>query len=203
MFDYIYGLWDSYGYGLILLFCCIFIIVMIVLNFGKEGKYKSVDYYKKLHQDLINDFLPIEKNNYVEISNYNFDERNDSKGEIQCRRILESIFQRPFPKCRPNFLNNTVTGGKNNLELDCYNNYLGIALEYNGKQHYEYTPFMHKNKQDFYNQKYRDEMKARICEQYGIDLITVPYRVKPKDLKFFIMERLEKINKKRQKFNKQ
>ena len=43
----------------------------------------------------------------------------NSKGETICRDTLQYIFNDEFPKCRPDFLFNSVTG--ENLELDMYN----------------------------------------------------------------------------------
>jgi len=62
----------------------------------------------------------------------NTKKNTSSKGETECRRVIESIFNKPFNKARPDFLRNMVTGGEYNLELDCYNNSLKIAVEYNG-----------------------------------------------------------------------
>jgi hypothetical protein len=116
--------------------------------------------------------------------------RSDSKGEIECRRVLEKIFNKPFNKARPNFLNNPVTGGNFNLELDCYNEDLQIAVEYNGLQHYKYVPYFHKNNEAFLNQKYRDDMKRRICKDENIILIEVPYTVKVENIERFIKDEL-------------
>ena len=123
------------------------------------------------------------------------DEENDSKGEIECRRVLNEIFDRPFHKDRPNFLSNPVTGGKYNLELDCVEHELKIACEYHGEQHYKYIPYFHKNLQHFQTQKYRDDMKRRICKDEGYTLIEVPYTVKIKDIKEFIKTELSKTGK--------
>ena len=87
-------------------------------------------------------------------------------------------------------MRNPVTGGDFNLELDCYDPELGIAVEYNGVQHYKFIPFFHKNKEAFLNQKYRDDMKRRICKDNGILLIEVPYTVKTEDIKSFIQKSL-------------
>lgn len=116
-----------------------------------------------------------------------------SKGELECRRVIESIFQKSFPKCRPDFLRNNVTSddySNINLEIDCYNHELKIGVEYNGIQHYKYIPFFHKNKEAFYNQKYRDEMKRTKCQQNGIFLIEVPYTVKVEDIEKYIRNEL-------------
>ena len=119
----------------------------------------------------------------------------ESKGEVECRRVLEKIFNKPFPKCRPNFLRNTVTSDdymNNNLELDCYNDELKIAVEYNGIQHYKYLPFFHKTKDSFYNQKYRDEMKRNMCQKNNILLIEVPYTIPVEQIENYIKSNLSR-----------
>ena len=118
-----------------------------------------------------------------------------SRGESECRRVLEDIFKKRFDSIRPDFLKNNVTSTETanyNLELDCFNKELGIAVEYNGRQHYEYVPFFHKNKEAFHNQKYRDELKRMICVRNSINLIEVPYTVKLGDIREHIINSLQK-----------
>lgn len=117
----------------------------------------------------------------------------ESIGEKICRNHLEKRFNMKFPKERPDFLKNPIT--KNNLELDCFSKELKLALEYNGKQHYEFVPKFHNTKNDFYNQKYRDEIKKRLCLENGIDLIEVPYTVVHSDIPDYIDSALKKLNK--------
>lgn len=112
----------------------------------------------------------------------------ESKGEVECRRVVEEATKQPFPKSRPNFMLNGVSG--HNLELDCYNDDLKIAVEYNGEQHYKFIPYFHTNKDAFYNLKYRDDMKKRLCEENGIQLIIVPYTVKHDEIEKYIKARL-------------
>lgn len=100
----------------------------------------------------------------------------ESRGEARCRRYLETRFRgRRFRKERPKFLRNPVTGA--NLELDCYNAELGLAVEYNGRQHYEFTPAFHANREAFRNQQYRDNLKRDLCARAGVTLVSVPYTV--------------------------
>lgn len=88
------------------------------------------------------------------------------KTERFCREVLESLFKKPFPKIRPNWL----IGPKGYaLELDGYNAELNIAFEYNGSQHYE---VVYKG-QDLEYQKQKDDLKLKICEQKGIRLIVI------------------------------
>ena len=101
-----------------------------------------------------------------------------SKGEQRARDYLEKRFAKLFTKCRPSFLMNKVTsvdGKTYNMELDCYNDELKLGVEYNGRQHYEYTPYFHASKETFYNQKYRDELKRIYCKENGVVMIEIPH----------------------------
>lgn len=116
-----------------------------------------------------------------------------NKTENRCRRIIENIYGAPFPSIRPNWLQSPRTG--RNLELDCYNEKYGIALEYNGVQHYKFSPHFHKSKKDFYSQVHRDDWKRAKCKQKGIVLIEIPYWITPDNLESFIVKELKKQNK--------
>lgn len=116
---------------------------------------------------------------------------SSSRGENECRRCIEKLTGRKFPKMRPDFLKNDVT--LSNLELDCYCDELKLAVEYNGQQHYAYIPHFHSSKDAFYNVKYRDDMKRRLCESNGIDLIVVPYTVPEDEIEEYITDRLNAI----------
>ena len=70
-----------------------------------------------------------------------------------------------------------------------------LGVEYHGKQHYEYVPYFHKNKEAFYNQKYRDELKKRMCKDNGIILIEVPYTVKEQDIENFLTKQIRKYHR--------
>jgi hypothetical protein len=112
----------------------------------------------------------------------------ESKGEIECRRVLEHLFLKPFPNQRPLFLTNSVTGKP--LELDCYNAEIGLAVEYNGRQHYSYTPGMHKSYDAFRTQQYRDDMKRRMCKENNVILIEVPYSIKVESIENYLHDKL-------------
>ena len=118
-------------------------------------------------------------------------EPKESKGERASRAAAERIFGKSFIKVRPDFLRNVVTN--HNLELDVYNEELKLAIEYSGRQHYEFVPFFHKNYEAFLNQKYRDEMKKNKCKEQGIQLIEIPYTVKLEDIESFIRIESKKL----------
>ena len=93
---------------------------------------------------------------------------NIFKSESLCRSILNNLTNSNFIKARPKFL-----GG---LELDGYCEELKCAFEYNGKQHYYYNEYFHRNGiKDLISQNIRDKMKKQICEKNGIKLISIPY----------------------------
>jgi hypothetical protein len=100
---------------------------------------------------------------------------SESRGESLCRQILERTYNKPFPTCRPDFLINPKT--MYNLELDGYNQELGIAFEYNGIQHYVYPTKFHKTEEEFIDQVKRDQFKREACSKSGIYLITIPYEI--------------------------
>ncbi|MDB4726515.1 hypothetical protein OAF54_03670 [bacterium] len=153
--------------------CLVILGIIILCNIGKKGTFDK--YSIKIPSRLLKK------------------PKKDSSGEIECKRVLEKLFNKPFNKIRPNYLRNPVTSTKassHNLEIDCYNDELKLGVEYNGRQHYEYVPFFHRNKDAFYNQKYRDELKRIYCKENGIKLIEVPYTVKVPDIENYIIKQL-------------
>lgn len=117
--------------------------------------------------------------------------RGDSAGETICRKHLEKILKTPFPKIRPNWLQNPVTGA--NLEIDCYSEKLKLGLEYNGRQHYEFVPHFHKSKVDAQAQMYRDYIKRHLCESNNVKLIEVSYKIPNHALPKYIDEEVKKL----------
>lgn len=181
MFSKLIDMWNNHGFEIILGLSVAFILIVGFYYFlkGKKGSFSKRVYIPTALRG---------KSTY----NRSSSGKTDSKGETECRKVLEYIFRKPFNKARPDFLRNPVTGGNFNLELDCYNESLRLAVEYNGAQHYKYIPYFHRNKEHFVNQKYRDDMKRRICREKGICLIEVPYTVKNKDIYSYLYKELKR-----------
>jgi len=173
MFRKLQETWNKYGFE-ILVGCAIAIIIFLALfRIGKKGTWSSQTY-------------PVAKPKGKRPP-------QESKGELECRRVLEKMYKKPFQKARPNFLRNSVTSDNhsdNNLELDCYNPEMKLACEYNGSQHYKFIPFFHKTRDAFQNQKYRDYMKRDLCAKNGITLIEVPYTVKVENIEEYLRSKL-------------
>ena len=145
---------------------------------------------KKNEIDHLKEVISKLKTNKKYSSNHQSEYTYISKGESECRRVLEDHYKKPFPSVRPSWLKNSVTG--RNLELDCFNEELGIAVEYNGQQHYKYSPKFHRyNRLNFQCQLYRDRETIRLTKKKGVILIVVPYTVPFDEIKTFILTRLD------------
>jgi very-short-patch-repair endonuclease len=115
-----------------------------------------------------------------------------SKGETECRRVLEKYYGVPFPNQRPSWLKNPKTN--RSLELDCYNADLDVgkgwrlAVEYDGEQHFKKTSMGDDKKVK--ELQARDKLKDKLCKENKVILIRVPYTVKNEDIEAYLMERI-------------
>jgi hypothetical protein len=112
-----------------------------------------------------------------------------SKGEQICRIVLEMIFKVPFPSSRPLWLINPNTGSP--MELDCYNEDLKLAVEYNGIQHYEYNESFHSSPDKYVESQYRDKQKKTLCKQQGVFLIVVSYLIALDRIPYYLIRRIK------------
>lgn len=166
----------SYKYFHCIVIISVVIVLILSLFNDSEGTY-TVEIVE--HADIQPTFQMAKKKAFVQ----------ESKGERECRRVLEKLFNRPFTKNRPDFLHNSVT--QKNLEIDCCNMDLRIGVEYNGRQHYEYVKGMHSSRDAFQNQCYRDNIKREICRKNGFVLIEVPYTIPIEKIEEFIRTKLK------------
>ena len=61
------------------------------------------------------------------------------------------------------------------LYLDFLIPQIKLAIEVHGQQHYEYTPFFHKNKAGFAVAQKKDDDKIAWCELNKVDIIILKY----------------------------
>ena len=185
-----YGIWGLVG----IVFLGLIIAWILTKTSGSTPEKKSFkDTLRDAEDFLIETVLGPEAEPMSKTSTPKSGGKYESKGEAEVRRVLREYFNLPngFGNARPDFLNNAVTGGKRNLEIDCWEPSLKLGVEYNGRQHYEYTPHFHKNREAFYNQKYRDELKRRMCRDHGVFLIEIPHTVKTGEIKGYLISRLK------------
>jgi len=183
MFYFLKLFWNRYAWHFII-FGGLFVL-LVLWFFNSEASGSTTSSFSDILQKIFHPTLSFQpKPKKID---------KQSKGEKKCREFLEFYFKKPFVKARPEYLLNPITNQP--LELDCFNDELKIALEYNGRQHYEYNKMMHQESRfAFQNQKYRDHIKKELCSKFGIHLITVPYIVSEDDIPGFIYNELKKLN---------
>lgn len=181
--------WDENGFNILLGFAIIFLIVYGLTRIGSKGTYGNNSKDSYIPQSSVK--ITPQISQISQISQFPSSEK-ESKLERECRKSLHEIFKKPFHKARPDFLRNPVTQNFN-LELDCFNPELRLAIEANGIQHYKFTPYFHKNKDAFQNQQYRDELKRRMCKDNNINLIEVPYTIKEIQIKEYILNKCRQL----------
>jgi len=193
MFDFVTKFYDAYGFQLLVVCAVIFLFAVMLYNFlsGRKGTFNN------RHVNLMWNLLQAPNGSSGSNEDDDVYEQTpgtraagpfESKGEAECRRVLRALTGRSFDKSRPSFLKNNITNA--NLELDCFDADMRLAVEYNGRQHYEYCPYFHSSKESFYNIRYRDDMKKRLCDEAGVKLIVVPYTVDVKDIERYLRDRI-------------
>jgi hypothetical protein len=116
--------------------------------------------------------------------------KTGSRGEEWCAQILSQLYDGyTFIKIRLDKFKNPETNRA--LELDFYCKELNLAVEYNGRQHYEYTKFFHQTLNDFEKQKIRDLIKEGYCDIFNINLIEIPNLQSYEEIEKYIVDCLE------------
>ena len=64
-----------------------------------------------------------------------------------------------------------------NMFLDFYIPEKNIAIEYDGKQHYQYVKYIHHTKENFEKAIYRDKLKEKLLIEHNIQLIRIKYDI--------------------------
>jgi hypothetical protein len=97
-----------------------------------------------------------------------------SKSEEICRTTFEQIFEKKFTKVRPKWLRNSR--GRQ-MEIDGYNEELGIGFEYQGIQHFTKDVF----KSDLPQRILDDKRKVDLCQENGVLLFVIDYKMEYED----------------------
>lgn len=112
-----------------------------------------------------------------------------SIGEKLARIAMEAIFKRRFPRSYPSWLK-SKEGYQ--LELDGYNEQIGIAFEHQGEQHYTTKSIYIKNDQNLTKRIKVDKYKVKICKRNKVFLIQIPQvhdRIELANLADFIIDK--------------
>jgi len=105
------------------------------------------------------------------------------KKEQKFREVMEEYFDAEFPRKRPKWLLNE---NNNRIELDGYNEELGVAFEYQGGQHFNENHYFNKSG-NFDKTKRHDKIKKEVCEKRGIILLCPTHELDEKDFENFII----------------
>ena len=112
------------------------------------------------------------------LTSYNVDandKRKRSKFHVRARNLLKTIFHSYRILEEVKLPGSTESHRKGVLYLDFYIPQIMMAIEVHGQQHYDYTPFFHKNKADFALAQAKDDDKIRWCELNKIDIIVLKH----------------------------
>lgn len=105
-----------------------------------------------------------------------------SRSEDATRDIFVEIFDAKFPTARPDWL-----GG---LELDGYNERLGVGFEFQGPQHTKFSPRYDGDYLGYARRVTDDRYKVAMSEDMGKCLVIVDYVVKSEDVYDYVVSRL-------------
>jgi len=136
-----------------------------ILALTGEYTYQDiVEYFNNVYTK--NQILYHLKNKYPEAKKKI--KRESSSGNVKIKNLLKKIF--PHATIEEEY----HVGQQLRLDL-----YIGkpyyIAFEYDGIQHFKYTPGLHKTEKDFEKSLKRDKEKELLCKKRGISLIRIKY----------------------------
>lgn len=108
---------------------------------------------------------------------------SSSSNENICRAYFEIIFNKKFLPNRPEWL---INSRGYRMQLDGYNEELGISFEYNGEQHYICQKDIRRDYFEY--RKQNDKLKKEICKKHNVKLIVIPYAIKFENMQNYIVE---------------
>ena len=94
-----------------------------------------------------------------------------SISELRFKSEIEKYTGLIFEKSYPKWLINNITGAQ--MEIDLYNEFQNIAIEYNRYQHYDFSNKFHKTKKEFDDQIAHDILKEKLCIEHGMKFIKI------------------------------
>lgn len=116
------------------------------------------------------------KEHKLNYAKYKSRSNRDNKSNLhkECLELLESMLK------GYTIYEEITLPGANKLYADFFVPDLSLIIEVHGQQHYEYTPFFHKSKADFYIGKKRDKDKIEFCRLNNLSIAVLPYNEKEK-----------------------
>jgi len=78
---------------------------------------------------------------------------------------IENIYEHKYPDLKD----------KDLLSYDFYIEKYNLLIEFNGRQHYEFVSYFHKDLHDFHRQLHHDWLKRKYAREHNIELLVIPY----------------------------
>lgn len=121
--------------------------------------------------------------NFCNIIGINLNKKVYTNEKITIDIVSTILNEKPILQYRTFSVKNIKT-----MPIDAYFKNHNIALEYNGRQHYEYVQVFHKNIENFKKQKYRDSLKYKKIIESGMKLLIIKHNDRDEDI-------IKKVNK--------
>lgn len=123
---------------------------------------------------------PRHRKRYIYYPEHNFialkPRRKISKGQTRVFKILREIYKKP---CFQEVIFPWNLFYRYDIVIPEYK----TIIEYDGRQHFAYVAFFHKDKEDFERMKKRDKEKENIAKSNGWKVIRVNYKEKDSFIK--------------------
>lgn len=135
-----------------------------LVNSECDFSYQALSYYFKTKQD-ISAAIGVD-NCFLE---------NGSQKVIIIKRILFLLYGENNISIEKTWewLINDQTN--KHMYVDFYIQFINMVIEFDGKQHEQYSEFMHKSLENYEKSVYRDQLKEKLVKEHNIKIIRIPY----------------------------
>ena len=103
------------------------------------------------------------------------DKRHRSKNHLRARAVLRKLFPRDRILEEVSLPGSNTQSRKSLLYADFFIPSHKLIIEVHGQQHYEFVPFYHKTKGEYYRSRKRDRDKIDWCEMNSLRIVILKY----------------------------
>ena len=116
-----------------------------------------------------------------------------TRGEQCALDALAQIFPgKEFVKVRPDWLINDRSSRA--MEIDLYCHELRLGVEHSGLAHYCFPNSLHKTREQYDAQVFRDQLKRTLCARVGVLLIEIPFTVPHATMETYIRSEIDRLS---------
>lgn len=141
------------------------------------GEYSVIGKYINLHTKIKMKHNKCQKTYFVTPGKFKYGNRRcphckGSNGELTIQSYLDN---NDIKYTREKTFDDLVYVNKLRMDFYIVYNNKKYCVEYHGEQHYEYCPWFHGTKDDFYERQEKDRIKKKYCEDNNIIYIEIPH----------------------------